>query len=550
MKQVILSTLVALLLLSQDAEACTNILVTKGASTDGSVIISYAADSHTLYGELYHWPAAKYSEGTLLKVYEWDTGKYLGEIAQARETYNVVGNINEFGLSIGETTYGGRPELVDTLGLIDYGSLIYITLQRAKTAREAIEVMTGLVEKYGYYSSGESMSIADENEAWIFEIIGKGPGNKGAVWVAKRIPDGYVSAHANQARITTIDFDDKENTMYAPDVVTFARSKGYFTGTDSEFSFSDVYAPLDYGAVRFCEARVWSFFNKVNPKIGEEYLPYILGQNRNRMPLWIKPDKKISYRDVQNIMRDHFEGTPLDMTADVGAGSYACPYRWRPLTWDVDGETFFNERAIATQQTGFSFVAQIRSNVPAPLKGVLWFGLDDAATSVYFPVYGGTTLVPHCVEVGNGDMLTYSSTSAFWLFNRVANNAYTRYNAMIEDILPVQKKLEDRFGQEVKKADEEATALFGKSKKKGSKYINEFTARQADVMMGEWKGLEEFLLVKYIDGNTKQVKNGKFVRNPHGLPASPKHPGYSPAFYRYIKESTGDKLKMREVPEK
>jgi dipeptidase len=550
MKHVILTTLVALLLVPRVAEACTNILVTKGASVDGSTMISYAADSHTLYGELYHWPAAKYPAGALLKVYEWDTGKYLGEIAQARETYNVVGNINEHGLSIGETTYGGRPELVDTLGLIDYGSLIYITLQRAKTAREAIKVMTGLVEEYGYYSSGESMSIADENEVWIFEIIGKGSGNKGAVWVAKRIPDGYVSAHANQARITTIDFDDKENTLYAPDVVTFARSKGYFSGKDSEFSFSDVYAPLDYGAIRFCEARVWSFFNSVNPKIGQEYLPYILGEKLNRMPLWIKPDKKVSYRDVQKIMRDHFEGTPLDMTADVGAGSYGCPYRWRPLTWDVDGETFFNERAIATQQTGFSFVSQIRSNVPAPLKGILWFGLDDAATSVYFPVYGGTTSIPECVKVGNGDMLTYSSTSAFWLFNRVANNAYTRYNAMIEDILPVQKKLEDQYSEAVKKADAEGAKLFAKSPKKAVKFINTFVNEQASVMMNDWKGLEEFLLVKYIDGNTKQEEGGKFLRNPHGLPASPKHPGYSPEFYRYIKESTGDKLKMREVPEK
>jgi dipeptidase len=550
MKHVIITTLVALMLLPRVAEACTNILVTKGASVDGSTIISYAADSHTLYGELYHWPAAKYPAGALLKVYEWDTGKYLGEIAQARETYNVVGNMNEHGLSIAETTFGGRPELVDTLGLIDYGSLIYITLQRAKTAREAIKVMTGLVEEYGYYSSGESMSIADENDVWFFEIIGKGSGNKGAVWVAKRIPDGYVSAHANQARITTIDFDDKENTLYSPDVVTFARSKGYFSGMDSEFSFSDVYAPLDYGAIRFCEARVWSFFNSVNPKIGQEYLPYILGEKLNRMPLWIKPDKKVSYRDVQNIMRDHFEGTPLDMTADVGAGSYGCPYRWRPLTWDVDGETFFNERAIATQQTGFSFVSQIRSNVPAPLKGILWFGLDDAATSVYFPVYGGTTSIPECVKVGNGDMLTYSSTSAFWLFNRVANNAYTRYNAMIEDILPVQKKLENQYSEAVKRADAEGAKLFAKSPKKAVKFINTFVNEQASVMMNDWKGLEEFLLVKYIDGNTKQEEGGKFLLNPHGLPASPKQPGYSPEFYRYIKESTGDKLKMREVPEK
>lgn len=548
MKQRLVTVAILLFTFFEIADACTNFLITKGASGENSNMISYAADSHTLYGELYHWPAKTYPKGSMLKVYEWDTGKYLGEIEQVSQTYSVVGNMNEFGLSIGETTYGGLKELVDTTGIMDYGSLIYITLQRAKTAKDAIKTMAALVKKYGYYSSGESFSIADPTEVWFMEIIGKGPGNTGAVWVAKRIPDGYVSAHANQARITNIDFKDKDNCMYAPDVVSFAREKGLYQGDDANFSFSDTYAPLDYGAVRFCEARVWSFFNKVNPTLGEKYLPYILGQNRDRMPLWIKPSKKISYRDAQNYMRDHFEGTPLDMTKDAGAGPFSCPYRWRPLTWKVDSVEYFNERAIATQQTGFSFVAQIRDGVPTPMKGILWFGVDDAATSVYVPIYAGVKRIPECFKVGNGDLYNFTWNSAFWMFNWVSNMAYSRYSYMIDDIIPAQKELEDHFQKAVKAADVIAVDIYANNKQEFYSYISNFSANQSNMMMTNWKRLGEFLMVKYIDGNIKKVKDGAFVRNPYGLPDNPNQPGYSNEFYKQVVKSAGDNLKMREVP--
>lgn len=551
MKQLILAITFVIAGSFQALQACTNLLVTKGASTDNSTMISYAADSHTLFGELYHWPAKTYDKGAKLKVYEWDTGKYLGEIDQASETYSVVGNMNEYAVSIGETTYGGRKELRDTNAIVDYGSLMYIALQRSKTAREAIKVMTSLVDEYGYYSSGESFSIADPNEVWIMEMISKGPHEKGAVWVAKKIPDGYVCAHANQARITNIDFKDKENCLYAKDVVDFARKMDYFDGDDNEFNFSAAYAPLDYGAVRFCDARVWSFFNKVNPEAGEKALPYILGESNDRMPLWIKPDRKISYRDVQNYMRDHFEGTALDMTKDAGAGSFKLPYRWRPLTWEVDDEEYFNERAIATQQTGFSFVSQMRdSDYPAPMKGILWFGVDDAATSVYVPVYGGINHVPDCFKVGNGDMLTFSWDAAFWVFNWVSNFAYTRYSYMVEDILPVQKALEDYYEVAVKAADSEAAKLYKKDRDMFYSYITNFTATQSEMMMNKWTKLGQHLMVKYIDGNIKPEKNGKFLRNPYGLPAHPDQPGYSDEYYEDVVKSAGDNLKMREVPKK
>ena len=550
MKLKILIASVLMISIHPTADACTNLLVTKGASSDNTNMISYAADSHTLYGELYSWPAKTYPKGTILKVYEWDTGKYLGEIKQVEQTYSVVGNINEYGLAIGETTYGGRKELVDTTGIMDYGSLIYITLQRAKTAREAIQTMAALVEEYGYYSSGESFSIADADEVWIMEMIGKGVGNKGAVWVAKRIPDGYVSAHANQARITTIDFNDPENCLYAEDVISFAREAGYFEGKDKDFSFSDVYAPLDYGAIRFCEARVWSFYNKVNEQVGNKYFDYIDGKSAKRMPLWIKPNEKVSYRDVQNYMRDHFEGTPLDMTKDAGAGPWGLPYRWRPLTWEVEGQEYFNERAIATQQTGFSFVAQIRSNVPDPIKGILWFGVDDAATSVYVPIYGGIKTIPECFAVGNGDMLTFTWDAAFWVFNWVSNLAYTRYSYIWEDIKPVQKELEDYYELALKSADKTATEIYESNPEGFYSYISNFSVNQSNMMMDRWTKLGQYLMVKYIDGNIKKEQNGQFLRNPYGLPAGPDQPGYSNEFYKQVVKSAGENLKMRDVPKK
>ncbi len=525
--------------------ACTNLLVTKGASVDGSNMISYAADSHTLYGELYHWPAATYPEGSKLKVYEWDTGKYLGEIDQVEKTYSVIGNINENQVAIGETTFGGRHECVDSTGIIDYGSLIYITLQRATSAQDAIEIMTDLVEEYGYYSSGESFSIADPNEVWILEMIGKGPENTGAVWVAKRIPDGMVSAHANQARITTIDFNDKKNCLYARDVISFAREKGWFDGKNSEFSFSDVYAPLDYGAIRFCEARVWSFFNKVNPNEASQYFDYIQDGNNHRMPLWFKPSDKLSYRDVQNAMRDHFEGTPLDMTADAGAGPFENPYRWRPLTWDVDSTTYFNERAIATQQTGFSFVAQLRAYYPNPIGGLLWFGVDDAATSVYVPIYCGITEIPECFAVGNGDMLNFSWTSAFWIFNWVSNMAYTRYNYISKDVQKVMNQLEDYYQAKTPLIDEKAKEMYASNPSEAIDFITKYSVAESQGMLYDWKKLGEFLMVKYIDGNIKKEENGVFLKNGYGMPAFPEQPGYSEQYYRSVVKDTDDKLKMK-----
>lgn len=433
------------------AAACTNFIVTKGASTDGSAMVSYAADSHALYGALYHTPGGKFRAGAMLPVYEWDTGRYLTDIPQAGETYSTVGNMNEHSLIIGETTYGGRPELEDSTGLIDYGSLIYITLQRAKTAREAILTIAELANTYGYASSGESFSIVDPEEAWIMELIGKGykddgkGGNarKGIVWVARRIPDGYVSAHANQARITTFPKDDPENCLYSPDVAAFAREMGYYDGTDEDFSFCEAYAPADFGALRGCEARVWAFFRTVADGM-DKYVDYAMGHNaENRMPLWVKPRTKVSPKVVFDCMRDHYEGTPMDMTTDIGAGGSACPYRWRPMYFEVDGVEYCNERATATQQTGFWFVAQARPDVPDNM-GILWFGVDDAATSCLTPIYCCTQGVPECLSEGNGSMLEYSPTSAFWLFNRVSNFAYMRYDMIAGDIRKVVDKWETR----------------------------------------------------------------------------------------------------------
>ena len=422
------------------AKPCTNFLISKGATVDGSTMITYAADSHVLYGELYFRPAKDYPENTLMDIYEWDTGKHLGRILQARHTYSVVGNMNEYQVAIGETTYGGRPELQDTTAIVDYGSLMYITLQRAKTAREAIKTMAKLVEEYGYYSEGESFSISDPNEVWIMEMIGKGTKmvpvgkgknrkmvnvNKGAVWVARRVPDGYICGHANQARITTFPKNDTANCLYAKDVISFARQMGYYSGDDNDFSFSDTYAPVNFEGARFCEARVWSGFRKVADNM-DQYEDYIKGENlKHRMPLWVKVRKKLTIQDVIGLMRDYFQGTDLDMTKDIGAGPYQCIVRWRPLTWEVDGKTYFNERAISTQQTGFSFVAQSRSWLPNPIGGILWFGVDDTYSTVYSPMYCGITKVPESYAVGNGSMMEFSETSGFWIFNQVSNFAYT-----------------------------------------------------------------------------------------------------------------------------
>jgi dipeptidase len=538
--------------------ACTNFLISKGASIDGSTLITYAADSHTLYGELYFQPAKDYPAGSLRDIYEWDTGKFLGRIPQVAHTYSVVGNMNEFQVAIGETTFGGREELEKQSGAImDYGSLIYVSLQRAKTAREAIDVMTDLVEKYGYASSGESFSISDPNEVWIMEMIGKGEGEKGAVWVAQRIPDGYISGHANQARITNFPMNDAANCIFAKDVISFAREKGWFEGKNANFSFSDVYAPVDFSGARFSDARVFAGFNKVYSGM-KQYEEYVLGNVKhggennfptNRMPLWIKPDKKLSVQDVMGMMRDHYEGTALDMTKDIGAGPFKLPYRWRPLTFKVDSANYVNERAISTQQTGFSFVAQSRSWLPNPIGGILWFGVDDTYSTCYAPMYCGITEIPECFKVGNGDMLTYSETSAFWTFNVVSNFAYLRYDAMIPDIQKVQKNLEDKFVAYTTSVDQAAQSLWNLGKKKETiQFLNDYSVNQANGMTSEWKKLQQFLFVKFIDGNIKKEKDGVFERTDTGMPPSPNQPGYPDWWKKVIVDQTGTHLKMVGKP--
>lgn len=535
-----------LLLTVSLAHPCTNFLIGKKATTDGSTLISYSADSYNLYGELYHWPAATHQPGTMLKIYEWDSGKYLGEIPQATQTYNVIGNMNEHQLAIGETTFGGRPELQDTNGIMDYGSLIYTTLQRAKNAREAIHTMTSLVAEHGYYSSGESFSIADPNEVWVMEMIGKGVGNKGAVWVAVRIPDDCVSAHANQARIQQFPLNDPDNCIYSPDVISFAKEKGYYKGKDKDFSFAQAYAPLDFGALRFCEARVWSFFNRVNSNMGQ-YVTYAQGKTTEPMPLYIKPDKKLSTRDIQNLMRDHYEDTELDWRYDLGAGPFNSPYRWSPLTYEVDSVAYCNERPIATQQTAFSFVAQMRSWLPNAVGGILWFGIDDAAHTVYYPFYCGHTQVPHEMEVGNGDLLTYSETSAFWTHNIVSNMVYNRYSDKVKDVIKVQKEIEDSIEVAIPEVEEFALDIFKASEEDAIKYLTNVTNKLVEVGMKEWKKLGQYLLVKYVDGVVKPEENGQFKRNDHGQPASPIRTGYSNEFYKKVIEQTGDKYKVLPV---
>ena len=522
-------------------------------------MITYSADSHVLYGELYYWPAKNWPAGIMVDIYEWDTGKYMGKIPQIAHTYSVVGNMNQHQLSIGETTFGGRPELADSTGMVDYGTLIYFTLQRAKNAREAIYNFSQLVTGYGYASSGESFSIADANEAWILELIGKGPGKKGAVWVARRIPDGYISGHANHPRITTFPLADgvksitsKEldkiynpevETVYAYDVIDVARDFGWYDGQDKDFSFSDTYAPLDFGGARFCEARVWSGFNMVNSQMGK-YLDYAMGENlKNRMPLWIKPDNKIGLKEVIGMMRNYYQGTPMDMTKDVGAGPYGGTVRWRPMEWKVDGVTYINERAISTQQTGFSFVAQSRSWLPDPVGGIFWFGVDDTYYTVYSPIYCGITRVPETFAVGNGDMMTFSDNAAFWVFNQVTNFAYTRTRLLIGDLQKKQTELEEGYMNETVNIDKSAEALYKKSPSKAVKYLTDYSVKAGNNTVMQWKELYKFLFTKYVDGNVKEkqpVPQGYKYYVP-----KLSQPGYGDEWNRIIVKNTGDKFREK-----
>ena len=521
--------------------ACTNLIVGKNASVDGSTIVSYSADSYGLFGYLCHYPAATYPKGTMVDVHEWDTGKYLGQIEQARKTYSVIGNINEYQLTIAETTFGGRPELADSTGIIDYGSLIYLGLQRARTAREAISVMTNLVKEYGYYSGGESFTIADPNEVWIMEMIGKGPGVRGAVWVAVRVPDDCIAAHANQSRIRQFDMADKENCLYSPDVISFAREKGYFNGVNKDFSFADAYNPLDFGGIRYCDARVWSYYNKYAAGM-EAYLPYIQGDaNAERMPLFVKPTRKLSVQDVMAGMRDHYEGTPLDLTKDLGAGPFHSPYRPSPLSFKVDGKEYFNERPISTQQTGWSFVSQMRADLPDAIGGVFWFGTDDANMTIYTPVYCGTTQVPDCLREDKADYMTFSWDSSFWIFNWVANMVYPRYSLMIDDVRAEQQRLENTYFDAQAGIEQAALKMYQASPEQARAFLTNYSVMTANCAFDAWKRLGEFLIVKYNDMVVKKVKNGQFERTGTGFCAPVIRPSYPEEFLREVVKATGDR---------
>ena len=522
----------------QIADACTNFIITRGASADGSNMVTYAADSHGLYGALYSYVPGKYTP--YMDVTEWDTGRYIGKIKQVERRYRTLGNSNEHSLFITETTFGGRPELEDPKGGIDYGSLIYITLQRAKTAREAIDVIVELANTYGYCSSGESFSLIDQQEAWIMELIGKGPEDKGIVWVARRIPDGYVSAHANQARITTFPWNDPDNCIYAKDVADVARKFGWFEGKDEDFSFADAYAPLDFGAMRGCEARVWAFFRTVADDM-DQYEDYAMGHNpANRMPLWVKPNAKVTVKALMDCMRDHYEGTKMDMTTDIGAGGEECPYRWRPMYFTVDGVEYCNERATATQQTGFWLVGQAR-----PEKvGILWFGTDDAATSPLTPIYVNSTEVPESLREGNGSMLKYSDTSMFWITNRVAQFAYLRYNTIGKHVREQVDLWENAAIEAVAKVD----IAIGNTPKaaKKAKIATEFSVEMAQLVFNHWVDLDKYLMVKYIDGNVKGEDDNGFIDNGNGkdIPGKISQPGYTERWKRAVAADKGDVLKV------
>lgn len=589
LRNILLSSFAVLMcnITANRADACTNVIVTKGASADGSCMVSYAADSHWLYGELYFKPQADWKVTDKLRVYDWDSGQYLGLIDQVEHTYKTVGNMNEHQLIIAETTFGGRHGLNDPNGIMDYGSLIYITLQRARTAREAIKVMAELTNKYGYFSEGESFSIVDKNEAWIMEMVGKGAEKKGSVWVALRVPDGYISGHANQSRIATFPLNDPENCLYAEDVIDFARSKGWFSGEDSEFSFRDAYCPADFGALRGCEARVWSAFNILShgwftfeetkgnlvTKDAYSYVDYAMGHNPdNRMPLWIKPAKKVTVKNVADVMRDHYEGTPMDMTTDIGAGGNALPYRWRPMDFEYEGKKYTNERAIATQQTGFWFVGQARGNYPDVIGGILWFGTDDAATSYVTPIYSNTEKVPECFRQGNGNLLSYSATSSFWINNRISNACYRMYNIMAPYVRERIDKFENEQMEKVRQNDVKALELFKKSmdsaekagKKKSLAYdvmtdtgasfaavkrlLTSYSVKTAQDIFKQWQELEVTLTVKFIDGNVKaQNADGSFKHTDFsaGIPDELTQPGYTDTWKEAVVHFHGDVIEEK-----
>ena len=525
------------------ANACTNFIVGKKASADGSVICTYNADDYGLFINLCNYPAGTHPKGTMRKIFNWDTNKYQGVIPEAPQTYNVIGNINEFQVSIAETTYGGREEMEDSTGILDYGSLIYLALQRSKTAREAIQVMTTLAQTYGYNSGGETFTICDPNEAWIMEMMGKGPGSKGVVWVALRVPDDAICAHANQSRITKFNMSDKANVLYSKDVVSFARSKGWFTGKDKDFSWRDTYAKPTFGGRRFCDARVWSFFNHFANDF-DKYLPWALGKDKDAedMPLWIVPNKKVSVQDVMACMRDHYENTPLALdSSSVGGGVWEMPYRPTPLRFKVDGKNYFNERPVSTQQTAFSYVAQLRSWLPREVGGVLWFGNDDGNMVAYTPIYCGNTTQPECYNTPGADAVTFSDKNAFWVCNWVSNMVYPRYNQMFPTLKEVRDSLENSYFANQTSIEKQAIALYNTDKAKAISLLNQYSNDKAQQMLHHWKDLAVRLIVKFNDMTVKPEKNGVFVRTPEGTGAAVKRPGFPNAFARKLIKETGDK---------
>ncbi len=534
----------ALVLAASYASACTNFIVGKDASVDGSVICTYTADDYGMFIGLQHFPAGTHKKGEMRDVVDWDTHVYHGQIPEAPVTYTVNGNINEYQVTIGETTCGGREEMIDHQGIIDYGSLIHIALQRSKTAREAIKVMTTLAQTYGYCSSGESFTICDPNEAWIMEMLGKGPGSKGVVWVAQRIPDNAISGHANQSRIGKFNMKDKKNVMYSKDVIKFARDKGWFTGKDADFSWKMVYSAPDFAGRRICDARVWAFFNRF-VKGMDRYLPWALGKDKNAedMPLWVIPDKKLSVQDVEAAMRDHFEGTPMALdSTDIGGGVWQMPYRPTPLYYEVNGKKYFNERPTSTQQTGFSYVSQMRSWLPRQIGGVLWFGNDDGNMVAYTPIYCGNTVPPECYDTPGADAVTFSMKNAYWVCNWVSNMVYPRYSLMFPSLKAVRDSLDQSYFAQQAEVEARAVELCKTSEEEAVKYLNTYSNTKAQQMLERWKELAFYLIVKYNDMAVKPDQNGKFLRTKEGLGATVKRVGSAAAFQKKLAETTGDKF--------
>jgi dipeptidase len=551
MNKIFASALMAVAMLGSvsEAEACSNFIVGKKASVDGSVMCSYSADDYGMFQNLCHYPAAKHAKGEMRKIFDWDSNKYYGEIPEAAETYNVIGNINEWQVTIGETTYGGREEMVDSTGIMDYGSLIYVALQRSKTAREAIKVMTTLANTYGYNSGGETFTICDPKEAWIMEMMGKGAGSKGAVWVALRIPDDAICAHANQSRIGKFNMKDKKNVMYAKDVVSFARSKGWFKGKDADFSWKMAYAKPDFSGRRFCDARAWAMLNHFYDM--SPYLDWALGKNPDAqdMPLWVVPNKKVSVQDVENVMRDHYEGTPLSVAdgSDIGGGIWEMPYRPTPLMYKVDGKQYFNERPVSTQQSGFVFVSQMRSWLPREIGGVFWFANDDANMAAFTPVYCSMTERPECYNTPGVDAVHFSKKNAYWVCNMTSNMVYPRYSLMFPTLKEVRDSLDNSYFAAQAGVEKKAQELYAQNPQAAVKYLNDYSVEKAQQMLTRWNQLFEFMVVKYNDMIIKPTdKNGTFKKTPYGLGATPVRPGYPEKFAKQLVKQSGDKFLVPE----